>query len=56
MSGPNLTLADLRWLVSRCEDLPGQCPITVTDRDPDHGVPARYESITVHAMSGSRRA
>ncbi len=44
LTGPNLTLADLRFLVARCAALDGASRVAIHERDQD---PTRYERIVI---------
>lgn len=48
LSGPNLRLADLRWLVGQCSHLPGSAHIDVHGRRGRAPEPVDYETIIVH--------
>jgi hypothetical protein len=52
LSGPNLSLADLRWLVARCEEFSPASTVQIcAPRDSDQ---AGYEQIVVHPQPRSR--
>ncbi len=47
LTGPHLTLADLRWLVSRCTDLPDSAMVFVRGADYSDPMQRLYEQIRV---------
>lgn len=48
MTGPNLRLDDLRWLVARCEGFAGDSAVDLIARRGRAPLPVDYEQIVVH--------